>query len=294
MKCIKCSSNIDENNRFCPICGAEQPDNKIKKMFCPKCGLEIPTNVLNCPNCNSKVSDIFVKNAVVNNTPKLVKRLIITLTTEAIMWIIIGLFQMFFFLLIAIVTLSQTVLNENFGLSNNANTYMAMIIYIVVGSSNIVMGITDIINANKLKRNFSGIVHAFSLPKAIKMYIWNGIVLISLFASLFTNPNCIMVFFIILLIITLFIDIIGVRLYVSNNKDGFYALESFTQKQKTNIDTNTEKQDEKELYDLIKKLEAKKKSEDSPQNKITCPVCGKEQTKNSFGCIFCHSKWDDK
>ena len=257
MKCIKCSSNIDENTKFCPICGAEQPDNKIKKMFCPNCGAEIETNVSKCPKCNSLVSDSLVKNAVVKNSPRIVKTLRTTLTIESIMWIIIGLFQISLFLLIGIVILLELILGEDygFGISGSVNTYIAMITYLVIGISNIVIGIIDIINANKLKRNFSGIVKKFSFSKAMGMYIWNGIVLVSLFASLFTNPNCIIFIYIVLLMMTLLIDIIGIRAYVKKNIVGFSALESFTQKQ--TIKTKTE-DEEKELMDLINKLEAKK------------------------------------
>ena len=54
---------------------------------------------------------------------------------------------------------------------------------------------------------------------------------------------------------TILIDIIGIRAYVKKNIVGFSALESFTQKQ--TIKTKTE-DEEKELMDLINKLEAKK------------------------------------
>ena len=33
-------------------------------------------------------------------------------------------------------------------------------------------------------------------------------------------------------------------------------------------------------------------SETPSRNKIICPVCGKEQIKNAFGCIYCHNKWE--
>ena len=46
--------------------------------------------------------------------------------------------------------------------------------------------------------------------------------------------------------------------------------------------------------DATKELEEKKEinSENTSSNKIICPNCGKEQIKNQFGCIYCHSKFE--
>ena len=33
------------------------------------------------------------------------------------------------------------------------------------------------------------------------------------------------------------------------------------------------------------------KNEDAAEGMVICPHCGKEQRKNSFGCIYCHEKF---
>lgn len=103
-------------------------------------------------------------------------------------------------------------------------SYMfAMIMYIVLGINNIIVGIKDIKTAIKRQSNYIGIVDGFSLRTTNWLpYIWNTVVLIMFIVSM--NPIGFIMCF--LMLIAMAIDFFGIRLYVSRNESGFLTLES--------------------------------------------------------------------
>lgn len=50
--CIKCGAEIDDQGRFCPVCGTDQlPKIEPTNVICPKCGTTYPIGVKFCTKC---------------------------------------------------------------------------------------------------------------------------------------------------------------------------------------------------------------------------------------------------
>lgn len=209
-KCIKCTSDIDDKAIFCHVCGTEQPQHVLTK-FCPTCGKELYDNANVCDVCgyNFSLNSIYLKN---RNTPVIVKKLIAGLISTSVLWLCIGGSQLLCFLLLA----SYVIFVDY-----NSNFIFAIFCYLLFGITNVVAGITDIIKAAKLKKDYIGIVRKYSFMNAIGLYIWNGVIIIGLIA----NMNCICFFFAFMGLSALAVDFICVRLYTYKNRIGLFALE---------------------------------------------------------------------
>ena len=224
MKCIHCSSILDEGTKYCPICGTEQLDNKI--MYCPNCGKTIPINSINCPNCNCSINVSLIKNSLNSNTPDIVEKLIKALKSKAIVSIIYGSMALCVaFISIVIAFFSFIILAEDFedSLIVAGICIFVFIISMVIGLVELFVGIGIIRKANRIKDDYCGIVDEYSFSNAIMQYIFSGIVIISLLASI----NCFSYTLILFEITELFIDIFAIRLFVKKNKSTFIALETF-------------------------------------------------------------------
>lgn len=61
IKCEECNSEMSDQARYCPKCGAEN-----KFIFCPDCKQKISRKAMNCPNCGCQIRNI---NNNVNENP---------------------------------------------------------------------------------------------------------------------------------------------------------------------------------------------------------------------------------
>ena len=243
MKCIHCSSDIKENTRICPVCGAEQPDGNI---------------------------------------PKAVNNLRIALSIEAALWIIIGLLQIGFFITVGIPLIKT-----------NPEHFRVTTTILLDSILCFVLGAVIIKNVFHLKRNHNGIVQKYSFSKGfIKLYIGFGILLlISIFSMFYGLFSIFTLLFIILFPTAILLDAL-IRTFVGINAKSYQVLGT--------ADIKPEEEPVKEIKEELQEapsFEVKKPVNPeipSPSgNKIICPVCGKEQTKNAFGCIYCHTKWEN-
>lgn len=225
MKCEKCTAQIDDGSVFCPLCGAKQ-SNTAKLMFCPKCGNEIFANTLICPSCGSETRVNEVRKNAIKKVPELVKKLSGALIAESILWIVISFVQLLCGLILLLGFLIGTTFSLDLGMSSGMLVF-AMISYFLIGTLNLVFGIIDITKVTKIKKgDYTNIISTFQFKKAIGFYIWNGIVCLDLIATF----NCVSFIFLCLIIPALLIDIIGERLYVRKNYNGFRELERFSER----------------------------------------------------------------
>ena len=64
--CIKCGAEIDDQGRFCPVCGTDQlPKIEPTNVICPKCGTTYPIGVKFCTKCGFQLG-----KAHSNDNPK--------------------------------------------------------------------------------------------------------------------------------------------------------------------------------------------------------------------------------
>uniref|UniRef100_UPI0025E4D811 zinc ribbon domain-containing protein n=1 Tax=uncultured Megasphaera sp. TaxID=165188 RepID=UPI0025E4D811 len=55
-KCQHCGAPLQDGDRFCQACGAEQqPQEKIKKRICPECGKWLLADSKFCPFCGAEL-----------------------------------------------------------------------------------------------------------------------------------------------------------------------------------------------------------------------------------------------
>ncbi len=58
MNCEKCGAQLGANDKFCPICGAEQKmENLNNGTFCKNCGTEIFESDTFCPGCGKRTKE---------------------------------------------------------------------------------------------------------------------------------------------------------------------------------------------------------------------------------------------
>lgn len=145
------------------------------------------------------------------NTPAIVKKLINGIRAVSILWIVIASLQLFCGVILCLCIL------VNPDLSAYA---VSAIEYFIFGSINLVINIVALTNASKLKTNYKNITERYSFKKIVGVYIWNSIVIV----SCILNLNCASFIFACLLITSIILDIILIRIYVSNNKSKFNKL----------------------------------------------------------------------
>ena len=246
---------------------------------------------------NSNVNETSVAGTgIVGDTPEIVKKFIANLKIESVMWIILGLLQLISF----IVQLCLIVPKDNF-LEILEQSYFGIMWYFYYTANFIFLGVISIFYANKkFKNDYRGIVK-FSSFSRILLYFYIEIGVILLFLVFLSAPLYVTVIYIILCQIPIMTDLIGIVIYVQMHKEAFLALEEKatikeTEVKNENVEENIikeVKEEERKVAPAVTVSEEKKEinSENTSSNKIICPNCGKEQVKNQFGCIYCHSKF---
>ena len=58
-KCRHCGAPLQDGDRFCQACGAEQlPEAESKKRICPECGKWIQADGKFCPFCGAELPEL--------------------------------------------------------------------------------------------------------------------------------------------------------------------------------------------------------------------------------------------
>lgn len=58
-KCQQCGAPLQDDDRFCQACGAEQlPEGEPKKRICPECGKWVSVDGKFCPFCGAELPEM--------------------------------------------------------------------------------------------------------------------------------------------------------------------------------------------------------------------------------------------
>ena len=56
--CSNCKTVLDDEQKFCPMCGTDQ--SNTKKIVCSSCGFELLSGQIFCPRCGARICDDFI------------------------------------------------------------------------------------------------------------------------------------------------------------------------------------------------------------------------------------------
>lgn len=217
-KCIACTSIINDNAVFCPICRKEQPHNDVKKIsriFCDACGTEIEGNDTSCPYCGKIMNLYKSSNYYKNNIPDVIKRVMVSILRDSIVWYIVAYIQITFGGMLLLVNIEHW-------------RYLQSIVclgIIAVGVLNIIYASRQLKYRRRIQTDYVGITYKarYSIYVII-MYILNVAI-----AVLFISTR--LLIYILLFggatIAALLFDSVGYRSTVKKNKDSLLILENF-------------------------------------------------------------------
>ena len=238
-------------------------------------------------------------NGASSGIPEIVKKLQIFVLIEGILWVIIGFLNFVIFILDGVTMIGQLIAKD-FVEDEIDILSKAVIMFLFVGFVSVVLGISIIVKVFKLKNDYTGILDKYSFsPKDVFRFILCGCIILGTFGFIITRFfNIPSVAVVVLIPITFIINILK-TVYVNKNADEYLALERMCKETETKAESEVKpdfeiKPEIKEEKQMPSYTEEKKAdfSETPSRNKIICPVCGKEQIKNAFGCIYCHNKWE--
>ena len=213
--CIKCTSPLYDNDRFCPICGAEQVIvKKVNNNFCVSCGCPVSPNIQICPGCGKVVSSLQTQQMFLHQTPSLIRVLSNRINCSAIIWQIIATFQLLFALLIVLIaSLTSTWNWENI---------FTLICYVFLGVMNTREAVRMFKYKDTIVNNYIGIIYDNRICASTCLnYVWNIFVVISgLFTAILFN-----IIFALVIASAIIIDFALIRLFIKKNKESFLQLE---------------------------------------------------------------------
>ncbi len=213
--CIKCTTPLNNNDRFCPVCGTEQMTQKtVLKRFCTSCGAQINNTVQVCPFCGNPAVNTQSEELLKKAAPALISTLINRLTASAVLWFCISGIQ----LMIALAIFCINTLIDDW------NTASVRTIFIsgIFGGLNIWGAILNLKTKKSIVTDYVGIVSKNRIQfSSVIIYLWNGYVIFGLLAS----NNFLSFLFLLLVIAALIVDLFFIKLFVIRNKDSFYELE---------------------------------------------------------------------
>lgn len=213
--CVKCTSPLNENDKFCPICGTEQKTNKtICNNFCPACGTALAHNSQFCPNCGNAIRNEYNHQMFQQSVPQIVRSLSERITISAVIWLVIAGIQLIlgtFLVCVASLTFDW---NEEY--------IFAILVYFVFGSLNIKEAIRLLKYQKTILSDYVGIVweNRICFGSCLN-YLWNGVILF----SCLTTGDVFFLFFAFLLAGAIFVDLTIIKLFVRKNKESFLQLE---------------------------------------------------------------------
>lgn len=56
MNCQKCGTQMNEDDKFCPVCGAAQVASQARQSFCPSCGGVVGDDETFCSQCDAQIT----------------------------------------------------------------------------------------------------------------------------------------------------------------------------------------------------------------------------------------------
>lgn len=210
--CIKCTSPLNDEDRYCTKCGTEQRIvNTYCNNFCVVCGAELYQYSKLCPRCGKPVK--LINTSFKQAKPLLIKKLSNRITLNAILWLSIACIQLILALIIfssALVTVWKF-------------QYIKFIfVKGLIGFLNIIAAKTKFHYRKQIKTDFVGIVTKNKNNHSqVLFYIWNGFFIIDSFLS----KNTILCSLALLCIVAIFVDLFIIKRFIQNNEIGFMQIE---------------------------------------------------------------------
>lgn len=209
-------------------------------MNCPRCGADIDDYARRCNRCGLQINAIAIREfkenkkgrlrnsaRVVHPTyyefPEIVQNLKNALIGSSIIWIAVGCLQLFEVIRGLVLTRALSFFMTE---SDRIAIIIGALVLGLIGAANIFYGIVGLVKSSKLKYNFRTITEDYRISKAVGSYIWNCFIIYSFFSNPGSYLDIVGIIIIILDFAAILVDILGIRLYVSNNKRTFKALES--------------------------------------------------------------------
>lgn len=211
--CHRCTSPIEDDAMFCPICGQKQEmERKVTNMFCTRCGEALVPNTQYCGRCGMPNMVAQTQAIFQYNIPVIIGQLSNRIVLVSVLWICIASLQ----LICALLT------GYCFLVFSDFEYFISMLIYGILGIVNMISSIGDLKYQNKIKMNFVGIFRKMKVTGGVlAMYIYNSYVV---WVSL-TSEGWLTMLIGIILLAVLIIDGIVVRFFVHTNEEAFLRLE---------------------------------------------------------------------
>lgn len=213
--CIKCTSPLNDNDKYCSICGAEQRiERTISHNFCARCGAPINHNNKFCPQCGSPIQIQQTQQNFKIIIPPIIKSLSDRITLSAVLWIIIASVQLLFgFVLLCAVSLTS---------DWEIDYIISLIVYFLFGGLNLREGIKLLKYKKTILTDFVGIVWENRICfESCASYLWNAYVVFNGFVA----GDCFSLMFAFLGASVIIVDFVTIKLFVKNNKESFLHLE---------------------------------------------------------------------
>lgn len=212
--CIKCTAPLNDNDKFCNVCGTEQTlQRTVINRFCTNCGTQI-NNVEVCPVCGKLVTNTQSQELLKRVTPTLISTLMNRIMMSAILWFINAGLQ----LLVAFILLCIAAYTSHW----NSTVIRAIFIYGTLGGLNIWVTILNLKTRNSISINYVGIVENIRIRfRTIIILLWNIYIV---FKLLFSN-SILLTVIALPIIAALIMDLFFIKLFVIRNKDRFLELE---------------------------------------------------------------------
>lgn len=213
--CIKCNSPLNDNDRFCPICGAEQlVPGTVYNQFCSACGTHLNYNSQVCGKCGKPVSNMQTQELFEQKTPSLIMKLSERITISAILWLCYASFQ----LLLAFICICTALVTANW----EGIYIIAIFKYGSIGGLNLFYAIKDLKYSKQILTDYVGILFKNRIHfSSILLYIWNGYVAINV---LFLDSDFLLMISLVG-ISAMIVDVIFIRFFIMKNKDSFIEIE---------------------------------------------------------------------
>lgn len=213
--CIKCTSPLNDEDKFCPICGTRQtPERRIRANFCSECGTSISHDIKYCPQCGNLVGNELTNQVLKNATPPMIQVLSRRITLVSVFWMVIASMQLSLGILLFFIALF---LGEW-----SSDNIIALILYFSLGGLNLTESIKMLKYKQKILNDYVGIVWSNRIGVSTCLnYIWNAYVV---FNGL-VYKNIFSVFFALVIASAIIIDFLTIKIFVLKNRNSFLLLE---------------------------------------------------------------------
>ena len=228
--CVKCTFPLNDGDRYCSVCGAEQvPIRIINNNYCVGCGTAVTHDGQYCQKCGKPVSYQPIQYGNKLRIPAIIKSLSDRMTVSIIFWLIIAGLQ----LLLGMFLLSVASLTQDW----NIDYIWAIIVCFVLGGLNTAESIKMFKYKRKIMTDYVGIVWENRIDWTTCInYIWNTYVVFNCLMA----GNVVSLFMAFLTASVIVIDFLSIKMFIRNNKESFIQLEKI-QRYKVNEATDKRK-----------------------------------------------------